>query len=145
MERKPRTLECIGMTTIETHHELSSNSQEKLFNFLSDLNNFEQLMPEGKVEKWSSSTEECEFTIKGMARIGLRKESVDPIQLIKITSFGKVPFKFDLDIHLEAKDDKTDVYMIFNGDINPFMKMMVEKPLTNFFNILVSTASELNL
>lgn len=133
------------MTTIETKHELSSNSQEKLFQFLSDLNNFEQLMPEGKIEKWSSSSEECEFTIKGMARIGLKKVSEEPNSLIKITSFGKVPFSFDLDIHLNDKGDKTESYMVFKGDINPFMKMMVEKPLTNFFNILVSTASELNL
>lgn len=133
------------MTTIETKHELSSNSQEKLFQFLSDLNNFEQLMPEGKIEKWSSSSEECEFTIKGMARIGLKKVSEEPNSLIKITSFGKVPFSFDLDIHLNDKGDKTESYMVFKGDINPFMKMMVEKPLTNFFNILVLTASELNL
>lgn len=133
------------MTTIETKHELSSNSQGKLFQFLSDLNNFEQLMPEGKIEKWSSSSEECEFTIKGMARIGLKKVSEEPNSLIKITSFGKVPFSFDLDIHLNDKGDKTESYMVFKGDINPFMKMMVEKPLTNFFNILVSTASELNL
>lgn len=133
------------MTTIETQHEISLNSQEKLFNFLSDLNNFEQLMPEGKIEKWSSTSEECEFTIKGMARIGLKKESSTPNDLIKISSFGKVPFSFTLDIHLKEKEEGTEAYMIFNGDINPFMKMMVEKPLTNFFNILVSTASGLSL
>lgn len=133
------------MTRIETNHELSSNTQEKLFQFLSDLNNFEQLMPEGKIEKWSSNADECEFTIKGMARIGLKKESATPNNLIKIKSFGKVPFNFDLDIYLEEKEAKTEVYMIFNGDINAFMKMMVEKPLTNFFNILVTTASKLDL
>ena len=62
---------------------------------------------------------------------------------MKVSSFGKVPFTFDLDINLkEEADNQTEVSMIFNGDINPFMKMMVEKPLRNFFNFLVTKAAE---
>lgn len=134
------------MTRIETEHKTSNNTQEQLFNFLTDLNNFEQLMPEGKIEKWSSDKDQCEFTIKGMARIGLKKESVVEHELIKISSFGKVPFSFQLDIHIqETEDSKANAYMVFEGDINPFMKMMVEKPLTNFFNMLVNKATEISL
>jgi hypothetical protein len=81
-----------------------------------------------------------------MARIGLKKEQTEAPSKISISSFGKVPFKFDLDIHLsEMEGEQTEVSMIFNGDINPFMKMMVEKPLRNFFNMLVSKAAELKL
>ncbi len=133
------------MTTIETHHKTTESSQEKLFNFLSDLNNFEQLMPEDKIEKWSSDEDQCEFTIKGMARIGLKKEGTTPHEYINISSFGKVPFSFTLDIHIKSKESDTEAYMIFKGDINPFMKMMVEKPLTNFFNLLVDKATTLKL
>jgi hypothetical protein len=134
------------MTRIETEHKISSNSQKQMFDFLTDLNNFEQLMPEGKIEKWSSDENQCEFTIKGMARIGLKKESAIENNLIKISSFGKVPFTFTLDINInEQEDSKSEAFMVFEGDINPFMKMMVEKPLGSFFNMLVSKASELNL
>ena len=63
-----------------------------------------------------------------------------------ITSFGKVPFTFNLDILLEEQSaDQTHIQMIFKGDINAFMKMMVEKPLRNFFNMLVDKAAELKL
>jgi hypothetical protein len=134
------------MTRIETEHKISSNSQKQMFDFLTDLNNFEKLMPEGKIEKWSSDENQCEFTIKGMARIGLKKESAIENNLIKISSFGKVPFTFTLDINInEQEDSKSEAFMVFEGDINPFMKMMVEKPLGNFFNMLVSKASELSL
>jgi len=134
------------MTKIETEKKNSPNSREKLFTFLTDMNNFEKLMPSEKIEKWESSQDQCEFTIKGMARIGLKKEEIEAPSKISISSFGKVPFKFDLDIHLnEVEGEKTEVFMIFNGDINPFMKMMVEKPLRNFFNMLVSKAAELKL
>lgn len=134
------------MTTIQTEKKTSPNSAEQLFAFLTDMNNFEQLMPEGKIEKWESSEEQCEFTIKGMARIGLKKEAAEAPSKVSISSFGKVPFSFDLTIHLsEIADHQTEVFMVFNGDINPFMKMMVEKPLTNFFNMLVTKAAETKL
>jgi carbon monoxide dehydrogenase subunit G len=131
------------MTTIETEKKISSNSPEQIFAFLNDMNNFEKLMPEGKIEKWESTEDQCEFTIKGMARIGLKKESANAPNHLKVSSFGKVPFTFDLDINLtEQADQQTEVGMVFNGDINPFMKMMVEKPLRNFFNYLVTKAAE---
>jgi len=131
------------MTTIETEKKISPNSAEQIFNFLNDMNNFESLMPEGKIEKWESSEDQCEFTIKGMAKIGLKKESNNAPNHMKVSSFGKVPFTFDLDIYLkEQADNQTEVSMVFNGDINPFMKMMVEKPLRNFFNYLVTKATE---
>lgn len=133
------------MTRIETNHKTSSQDRVAVFNFLNDLNNFEQLMPADKIEKWSSDTEQCEFTIKGMARIGLKKVSSDAPQQINIESFGKVPFSFNLTIHLNEVSEGTEMYMIFEGDINPFMKMMVEKPLSNFFNMLVDKAASINL
>lgn len=134
------------MTTIETEKKTSPNSIEPLFGFLSDLNNLEKLMPTEKIEKWESSQDQCEFTIKGMARIGLKKEGAEAPNKITISSFGKVPFTFNLDILLEQEAvEQTQVQMIFKGDINPFMKMMVEKPLRNFFNMLVDKAAELKL
>ena len=81
-----------------------------------------------------------------MARIGLKKESQVESNLIKISSFGKVPFTFTLDIHLvEKENDTCEAYMLFEGDINAFMKMMVEKPLSNFFNMLVTKAATISL
>lgn len=134
------------MTTIETKHETTKTSAEKLFSYLSDMNNYEQLMPEGKIEKWQSEQDHCEFTIKGMARIGMQVEETEGPRLVKIKSFGKVPFPFDLNIHLNPIDDQSaELFMVFNGEINAFMRMMVEKPLTNFFNMLVDKAANLTL
>lgn len=134
------------MTTIETKKEISPNSTQKLFDFLTNMNNFEQLMPEDKIEKWNADEDQCEFTIKGMARIGLKKVSTEEPNKITIESFGKVPFPFTLEIFLDEKSaDETEAYMVFKGEINAFMKMMVEKPLKNFFNILVDKAAELKL
>ncbi len=60
---------------LETNRKIVNNSQENIFAFLSDMNNFEQLLPLDKIENWNSTTEECTFRIKGMADIGLKKVS----------------------------------------------------------------------
>ena len=134
------------MTTIETKKAISPNSAEKLFAFLTDMNNFEKLMPEDKIEKWSSEKDQCEFTIKGMARIGLKIKDTEAQTKITVESFGKVPFPFDLEIYLDQKSEsETETYMIFKGEINAFMKLMVEKPLKNFFEMLVDKAAKLSL
>lgn len=131
---------------IETAKVASPNSQQALFNFLSDLNNLEQLMPEGKIDNWKSDKDSCEFSIKGMASIGLRVIDRKPNNEINIESFGKAPFKFKLNILIEEKSaDSAETQIIFDGDVNPFMKMMIEKPLSNFFNMLTTKAGELKL
>ena len=127
------------MTKIETSHELINRPQAELYSFFIDFNNFEKLLPADKIENWSSTENECSFRIKGMTDIGMEITDSTAHSEINIVSKGKVPFKFTLDIHLEenTKDADTTVFLVFSGDINPFMKMMIEKPLSNFFNLIV--------
>lgn len=95
-------------------------------------------MPE-QVTNWQSTENDCSFTISGMASIGMKIVDKTPNSLVKITSNGKVPFAFTLDIHLtENSPTQTTGQIIFESDLNPMMSMMVEKPLTKFFNLLAN-------
>jgi len=128
---------------IESPHELINTGSEVIFEFLSDMNNFKELFPQDKIENWTATNDTCTFKIKGMTDIGLKRVASTPNSLIYLDSYGKVPFKFALNIYLEERQDKnTEAYLIFDGDVNPFMKMMLEKPLTKFFNGVVSKLKE---
>ena len=134
------------MTTIETEKSISPNNISLLYGFLTDLSNYEKLMPSDKIENWEANQEQCSFVIKGMSRIGLKlKDSEHPNKVI-LESNGKVPFDFELQLLLrEQAEEQTAVQIIFHGKINPFMKMMVEQPLKNFFDQLVKKASDIKL
>ena len=124
--------------------EVNKSSQE-IFSFLSDFNNFQKLMPP-QVTDWKSTADECSFTISGMASIGMKIVERTPNTRMKIVSNGKVPFEFTLNVLLEeAAPAKTIGQLIFEADLNPMMKMMVEKPLTNFFNSLAEKMKGMNL
>lgn len=125
------------MAKIESKKLEINSSATDIYQFLFDLNNLEQLMPSDKVESWKSDEEQCSFNIKGLSKIGMKRVSGTPDSIINIVSEGKNPFDFTLDIHLEANGDTCYGQIVFDGKMNPFIKAMVEKPLTNFFNMLV--------
>lgn len=133
------------MTRIESQKTEIDQPADKLFAYLSDFNNFQKLMPP-QVTNWQSTNDECSFTISGMATIGMKIIEKVPNSLIKITSHGKVPFQFNLDITLNTvSENKTVGQLIFSSELNPMIKMMVEKPLTNFFDFLSSKLKDIKV
>jgi len=126
----------MSLTKIESEIVDINNSAENVFNYLSDFRNFEKLMP-SQVTNWTSTSDECSFTISGMATIGMKIIEKTPFTKITITSHGKVPFSFHLFIFITPKEENTSIgQLVFESDLNAMMKMMVVKPLTNFFNLL---------
>jgi carbon monoxide dehydrogenase subunit G len=112
-------------------------SREEVFSFLSDFRNFEHLIPKEKVSKWSATEDTCSFNINGMADIGMKIESTNQPSQINIVSHGKNPFEFNLTVFIEEKlNNESASFLVFEAQVNPFLKMMVEKPLGNFFNML---------
>ncbi len=126
----------MALTKIESEIAEINNSAENIYNYLSNFQNFEKLMP-SQVTDWASTSDECTFTIKGMATIGMKIIEKIPSTKITISSNGKVPFAFQLFILITKKDENNcSGQLVFESDLNPMLKMMVVKPLGNFFNML---------
>src|SRR6476646_7572774 len=89
-------------TKLESEKVEIGNSAQNIFNYLSDFKNFEKLMP-SQVTNWQSTSDECSFTINGMATIGMKIVEKTPFSKITITSNGKVPFEFKLFVFIEEK------------------------------------------
>ena len=127
---------------IESEKSEINKPSSEVYTFLTDFNNFQKLMP-AQVTNWKSTADECSFTISGMASIGMKIIEKTPHSNIKISSNGKVPFEFTLNIPLtETSATQTTGQIIFESDLNPMMAMMVEKPLRNFFNLLAGKMKE---
>lgn len=93
---------------------------------------------------WQNTADECSFTINGIATIGMKLTEKIPPSLLKISSSGKTPFPFTLQIHLAEKSAaQTTGQIVFESELNPTMTMLLEKPLRNFFNLLSSKMKDL--
>jgi hypothetical protein len=131
------------MTTIESEKITIDCPQSLIFSFLGDFNHFEQLMPE-QVVNWTSNTDTCSFTIKGMTDISLRITDRVPLSKIAIVKDNKVGFDMQMNALLEAKNQHlTEVQLVIHAKLNPFQSMLITTPLTNFLNILVNRLKEI--
>lgn len=130
------------MTTFDSDEVIIDRSSSFVFDFLSDFNNFEKLMPP-QISEWQSDGESCSFNIQNMATLGMRYESKTPHQHIKINSEGKSPFPFDLQCFIQENNPEScKVKLQFNASMSPMIKMMAARPLENFINILAVKLKE---
>ena len=112
-----------------------SKSQQEIYSFISDLNNFEQLMPENK-EKFEVEGDSFIFGLKGMPEIRLvlqEKNEFDKVVLGAASS--KLAFTLTVNIEV-VSESSSEVDLLFEGDFNPMMAMMIKKPLQKFINTL---------
>lgn len=112
-------------------------SQEHLFNFFSDVKNFEQIMPEN-INKFEVDGDSFLFGLPGMPEIRLVLKEKTPFTNVTLgAASSKLPFTLSANIK-EITENKSEVSLSFEGDFNPMMAMMIAKPLNKF----VTTLSE---
>lgn len=118
-------------------------SAEYIFNALSDIKNFEKLMPEN-IAKFEVIDENCfEFGLKGMPEIKLVKKASTPnSEIILGAASSKLPFTLTAKIDA-ISENATDVQLFFEGEFNAMMAMMVKGPITKFIETLASNMEKL--
>lgn len=120
-----------------------SKSQAYMFNALSDIKNFEKLMPEN-IAKFEVIDENCfEFGLKGMPEIKLVKKSATPnSEIILGAASSKLPFTLIAKLD-EITVEETAIQLFFEGDFNPMMAMMVKGPIGKFIETLAQNMHKL--
>ena len=123
---------------IESPTKTVHQDSETVFNFLSEVKNFEKLMPEN-IDKFELLNEETfRFALKGMPEIVLRKEEEHPNSKV-VLGAASSKLNFTLTANIEEIDSKnTDVALVFEGKFNAMMGMMIKGPITNFIQTLSS-------
>lgn len=116
--------------------------QQTVFEFLKDSNNLIHLLPQDQISDFKSTTEECSFKVQGGIVITLIQNGDDGMDKLYMKSGEKSPFPFNLTINTANLGDTTDGFIHFDGKVNMFLKMMVEKPLTNLFNYMSNKLQE---
>jgi len=113
-------------------------SAEETFNFLSDVKNFEALMPENISKFEVLDDDKFLFALKGMPEIVLKKKEAEPNRKIVLgAAGGKLDFSLVGNI-TEIDANKTEVQLSFSGEFNAMMAMMIKGPISKFIETLVT-------
>lgn len=120
----------------------TNKSAAEAYAFLTELSNFEQLMPES-TQKFEVDGNSFLFALKGMPEIRLvLNEKVEFSKVVLGAASSKL--SFSLTAHIDAvSDSSSDVQLKFEGEFNAMMAMMVKKPLTAFIDTLTANVAKL--
>ncbi|MDE0979282.1 MAG: hypothetical protein OSA78_04745 [Flavobacteriales bacterium] len=110
---------------------------EELFDFASKLENLESLLPEDQVQSFQLNGDVCKFKVKGGFDVVIKKTSEQRPKFIQFNSQQGTPIRFGLEVRIEASDTGTEVQVVCDTELNPFMRIMAEKPLQNIFDGMV--------
>jgi len=129
---------------LSTNKVTVQKSAADLCDYLTDVKNFETLMPEN-ISKFEVLTNRDGFifALKGMPEIALEiKEVVKPNKIVLGAISDKLPFTLTGNIE-EVSDSTSSVELLFDGEFNAMMAMMVKGPITKFINTLSENLGKL--
>ncbi len=114
-----------------------------LFDSLSDVKNFEKLMPESIAKFEVLGEDAFIFGLKGMPEIKLKmKEKVAPNKIVLGAASDKLPFTLTANID-SVSENTSAVQLFFEGEFNPMMAMMIKGPIGKFIETLAANMNKL--
>ncbi|CAM2762031.1 hypothetical protein SAMN05444143_103196 [Flavobacterium succinicans] len=120
-----------------------SKSDQELFDLLTDVKNFEKLMPDNIAKFEVIGEDAFIFGLKGMPEIKLKmKEKVAPNKVVLGAASDKLPFTLTASID-SVSETSSDVKLDFVGEFNPMMAMMIKGPIGKFIETLATNMTKL--
>lgn len=117
-------------------------SQERVYNKLSDLNNLEAVkerIPEDKVKDLVFDQDTVSFNVEPVGILTLEIIEREPHKCIKMkTAKSPIPFVLWLQI-VPLAEEGCKIKITADVDINPFMKGMIQRPLEDALEKMVTT------
>ena len=120
-----------------------SKSAQELFDLLTDVRNFEKLMPDNIAKFEVIGDDAFIFGLKGMPEIKLKmKEKVAPNKVVLGAASDKLPFTLTASIDA-VSDNNSDVKLDFVGEFNPMMAMMIKGPISKLIEAFANNMHKL--
>lgn len=118
-------------------------SASELCDYLTDVKNFESLMPDNISKFELIDDKSFVFALKGMPNIALEvKEVIKPNKIVLGAISDKIPFTLTGDIQ-EESENSSSVELSFEGKFNAMMAMMAKGPITKFIETLATNMETL--
>jgi carbon monoxide dehydrogenase subunit G len=115
-----------------------SKPAHEVFDFLSNVKNFEGLMPKNISKFERLEKDKFIFALAGMPEIILQKKSEEaPNSIVLGAAGGKLDFTLEANI-TSIESHKSEVQLSFTGDFNPMMAMMIKGPISKFIETLAT-------
>jgi hypothetical protein len=121
---------------LESRVAKTQKNPEELYNFLIQVENFKTLLPEDTKFELKGE-DKFLFGLKGMPEIALALTDKTPhSQVVLGSTSDKLAFK--LTCNISVTENGSEAQLLFDGDFNAMMAMMIKGPITKFLEQLAN-------
>jgi carbon monoxide dehydrogenase subunit G len=110
----------------------------EIFDFVTDIRNFGQFVPEGTIDDLQVAPDSCSFHISPLGKVNFNLSEKNPHN--KVVYKGAVLQSNDFSLVVNIKESSTgraEVNLNLSAHLNPILKMMAAKPIDNFLEKLI--------
>lgn len=119
---------------LEGRKIIVNKSANELLEMLKKPEDYKNLMPDS-LQNFEAREDGFKFGLKGMPEIALKIEDATENGVTLKSASSSLDFALKGAMS-PLNENQTEVQLLFEGNFNPFIKMMVEKPLQNFIDAL---------
>jgi carbon monoxide dehydrogenase subunit G len=110
----------------------------EIFDFVTDIRNLMQFVPDGTIDDLQIDSDSCSFHISPLGKVYLNLSEKEPYN--KVVYNGNVLQSNDFSLVLNIKENnagKAEVNLKLAAHLNPLLKMMAAKPIDSLLEKLV--------
>jgi carbon monoxide dehydrogenase subunit G len=110
----------------------------EIFDFVTDIRNLRQFVPDGTIEDLQIDSDSCSFHVSPLGKVSLNLSEKEPFN--KVVYTGNVLQSNDFSLVLNIKENnagKAEVNLKLAAHLNPLLKMMAAKPINSFLEKLI--------
>ncbi|WP_312820276.1 SRPBCC family protein [Kaistella carnis] len=126
---------------LEGRKIIVNKSAKELVEMLKSPEGYRELMP-NSLQSFEVRDQGFKFSLKGMPEIALTIDEISEEKVVLKSASSSLDFALNGMMN-KISDTQTEVQLLFDGKFNPFIKMMVEKPLQNFINALTDNIEKI--
>ena len=126
---------------LEGRKIIVNKSGKELVEMLNTPEGYRELMPDS-LQSFEVRDQGFKFSLKGMPEIALVIEEVTENQVTLKSASSSLDFALKGMMN-PVNENQTEVQLLFEGKFNPYIKMMVEKPLKNFIDALTDNIEKI--
>lgn len=127
------------MSNFESRSGKLTCNAEEVFTFVTDIRNFEKVIPQATINNWQAEKESCSFKVSMLGTVSFRLTQKEMYS--KVVFAGDALKKNDFSLVLHISDNgksPAGVQVSLSAELNPMMKIMAAKPIGQFLDMLIN-------
>jgi hypothetical protein len=125
------------LSVYESRTGILSCTPAEAYNFVTDIRNFKRFIPDGTINNWQSESDTCSFNVSVVGTVSVRITGKEPCSKVTYNGDALKKNDFTLILNIGSKNDRAEVKILLEAEMNPMLKMMANKPIAQFLEILI--------